>query len=128
MSTAKFASLHGGLIVRKGQAAPSSTVAAQGLALVAVHPPKPRPAIPSAICGPATPQAEARNSTKPARIKAVTLRLDQAHYRRAQLAAARQGRTAQDVLRDAVERHLDYLGAEVFPHCGCIRGEAGCNR
>jgi len=128
MSTAKFASLHSGLIVRKGQAAPSPTVAAQGLAPVAAHPAKPRPAIPAAVCGPATPQVEASNSAKPARIKAITLRLDQAHYHRAQLAAARQGRTAQDVLREAVERHLHYLGAEVFPHCGCIRGEAGCNR
>ncbi len=122
MSNTKFASLHSGLIARKGEATPSSTVSASGFTSV----PKPAPYPVAGMCAPViSPPPVKKTSTD--KIKAITLRLDASLYRRTQVAAARLGMTAQDVLRIAIDRHLDYLGNDVFPQCACMRGEHKCN-
>ncbi|MSP42412.1 MAG: hypothetical protein EXR08_03470 [Alphaproteobacteria bacterium] len=137
MSTEKYASLHSGLIARKGEALPTP------------HPPAdPQPVFetvrsPSPASSPPRPQtvncdlpAGASKPKRPARIteeskadgmKALTFRLDPALYHRVQVAAAKLGWTSQDLLRAAVEGHLVHLGTEIFPNCGCIGGREGCN-
>lgn len=138
MSTEKFASLHSGLIARKGEAQPSPHISLDDMpSFVPDMPAPPAPApsarprpvfcdLPPGAPRPARPSRLADES-KASGMKALTFRLDPALYHRVQVAAAKLGWTSQDLLRAAVEGHLAHLGTEVFPNCGCISGKEGCN-
>ncbi len=132
MSTAEFASLHGGLIARKGEALPAPAISNIGSNTgvrcddVAPLDPVPRQKQPPGMCAPVTLPAKPKPGGKGARIKAVTLRIDAAQYHRVHLAAAKLDLSGQDLLRAAVEYYLNYLSDEVFPDCGCVRGADGC--
>lgn len=132
MSTEKFASLHSGLIARKGEASPTPPINMDRFE--PDRPVAPAAAFPSAaykcdmptgVVKPQRPQRIAENSK--AGVKALTFRLDPMLYHRVQVAAAKLGWTSQDLLRAAVEGHLAHLGRDVFPNCGCIGGTEGCN-
>jgi len=135
MSTEKYASLHSGLIARKGEALPTPHLTADPQpAFEAVRAPAPAPAqpqpvncdLPSGVSKPKRPPRITEES-KVNGMKALTFRLDPALYHRVQVAAAKLGWTSQDLLRAAVEGHLVHLGTEIFPNCGCIGGREGCN-
>lgn len=131
MSTEKYASLHSGLIARKGEALPTPPI---NLDAFGVHGPAagtPQFApkncdMPEGSVKPQRPQRVADES-KSSSVKALTFRLDPALYHRVQVAAAKLGWTSQDLLRAAVEGHLAHLGRDVFPDCGCIGGQKGCH-
>lgn len=132
MTTERYASLHGGLIARKGEAQPSPTISMDSFAASRpIEAPAPSIAplsceMPANVSKPVRPARIAEDS-KSARMKALTFRLDPALYHRVQVAAAKLGWTAQDLLRSAVEEHLLNLSREIFPNCGCISGNDGCN-
>lgn len=132
MSTEKFASLHSGLIARKGEASPTPPVNLEAFDADKFTPPvmavRSAPLncdMPDDRIKPVRPQRIAENSKSG--VKALTFRLDPALYHRVQVAAAKLGWTSQDLLRAAVEGHLAHLGRDVFPHCGCIGGQHGCS-
>lgn len=131
MSMEKYASLHGGLIARKGEAIPTPPLNLDAFGSAApVMPSAPFPfkpqncETPISTVRPKRPQRIAGDSK--AGVKALTFRLDPNLYHRVQVAAAKLGWTSQDLLRAAVEGHLAHLGREVFPNCGCIGGTDGC--
>ncbi len=139
MSTAAFTSLHGGLIARKGEASPSPAVTrtyntedsvnSSGFSL-SENPsqtPTPMEKTSTGVCAPVKLPAIPASRGKNARVKAVTLRIDPELYHRIHVAAAKLDLSGQDVLRAAVTKYLDYLVEEVFPDCGCVRGDAGCD-
>jgi|GEM_PF-1159177 len=135
MSTEKFASLHSGLIARKGEASPTPPInldaidfdksAASGAPTAAPSPVSFNCDMPADIARPERPLRVAENNKSG--VKALTFRLDPNLYHRVQVAAAKLGWTSQDLLRASVEAHLAYLGRDVFPNCGCIGGAEGCN-
>lgn len=131
MSAEKYATLHSGLIARKGEAMPTPPIRHEVFERPAqAAPPEPAPARPScdAPGGAAKPARPARVHTtdKSAAIKALTLRIDPALYHRVHVAAAQLDWTSQDLMRAAIEAYLVHLGREVFPNCGCISGNNGC--
>lgn len=138
MSTEKYASLHGGLIARKGEALPTPHLPPDQQPLfmpempAAAAPVAPAPArpancdLPDGVSRPKRP-ARITEESKASGMKALTFRLDPSLYHRVQVAAAKLGWTSQDLLRAAVEGHLAHLGTEIFPNCGCIAGREGCN-
>lgn len=133
MSTEKYASLHSGLIARKGEALPTHHFnldafgAEKPVMPASASRPKPQNCdMPAGSVRPKRPQRISSDGTAGG-VKALTFRLDPALYHRVQVAAAKLGWTSQDLLRAAVERHLVHLGTEVFPNCGCITGDDGCH-
>lgn len=134
MSTERYASLHGGLIARKGEAQPSPTISMDSYVVdrmleTSVPASKPAPQscdMPASIIKPVRPKRITEDS-KAAGMKALTFRLDPALYHRVQVAAAKLGWTAQDLMRSAVEEHLINLATDIFPNCGCIMGKDSCN-
>jgi hypothetical protein len=138
MTSASFASLHGGLLVRKGAAAPS------------VEPPKmPAPRAP-AFDGDADRYAVARRDAgdgppavndRPARILAplarededkgledkglrATVRLTAGQARQLRLAAALLDRSHQDLLSEALDDHFRALSKGPLRKCSCFRRAA----
>lgn len=127
-----FASLHGGLLVRKGEAAPSASkpvivrgnaydpFAAQRRDVVQAEPsPAVRPARPD----PAPGEREVR----------ATLRLTREQLRRLRLASAMLEQSQQDLLSRALDARLDELSEGPLRNCRCFRrggGTAvdGCSR
>ncbi|MEQ1889779.1 MAG: hypothetical protein ABL951_11475 [Alphaproteobacteria bacterium] len=131
MSMEKFASLHSGLIARKGEASPTPPVNLDVFNQDKSVPPVvtfPVAALncemPDTAVRPKRPRRIAEDNKSG--VKALTFRLDPALYHRVQVAAAKLGWTSQDLLRAAVEGHLAHLGRDVFPNCGCIGGKDGC--
>ncbi len=138
MSTEKYASLHSGLIARKGEALPAPHSPPDHQPLFAAElPAAAAPVAPAPVkpvnCdlpdGALMPKRPARitDESRASGMKALTFRLDPSLYHRVQVAAAKLGWTSQDLLRAAVEGHLAHLGTEIFPNCGCIGGREGCN-
>lgn len=130
MSAEKYASLHGGLIARKGEAQPTPPVSLDDLGMVTAPAPEAPQARLScdAPIGVAKPERPVRLNAKDksAVIKALTLRIDPALYHRVHVAAAQLDWTSQDLMRAAIEAYLVHLGREVFPNCGCISGAEIC--
>jgi len=134
MSMEKYASLHSGLIARKGEALPTPPVNLAALEeverLIDLAPAARSGPVncdtPSGAPRPKRPQRISEGG-KASGIKALTFRIDPTLYHRVQVAAAKLGWTSQDLMRAAVEAHLAQLGREVFPNCGCIGGKDGCN-
>ena len=133
-----FASLHSGLLVRKGQAAPSlpepvpaprprpdswsverrdalGPRTAAALKVVEVVPQTPAPAEPEPVAHPAGEPAYYR----------MELRLTPAQARKLGVAAARLGQPKRRLLVKALEAYLTVLAEGPLKGCGCFSGEAG---
>ena len=124
MSNPRFASLTADLFARKGDAMPSVAAAKPSLfwQRVADPPPPiaaPKPAhVPKSEAPPPLPPGE-----KPHRMMVT---LSQAEFERIGIAAVKKGLTRQQVLRAALDAHLDRLKRE-YGGCGCMAmGAAPC--
>jgi hypothetical protein len=144
--TAKFASLHGGLLARKGQAAPAMLP----LPVVPEHGSfsyvdAPAPARDETCCGGAAVPASERQSTgvrsldganahRPASHDAhhevdadhrthVSVRLNPEQLRRLKTAAAQLHVSQQKIVADGLERYLDKLAVEDLAGCRCLKAK-----
>ncbi|WP_300528395.1 hypothetical protein [Maricaulis sp.] len=138
----KYASLHAGLLARKGEAMPASRPGlVPGLierAGPAAEPnvperparstPQPRPAPPQTTTQagsapqPLKPVMRVQDTAKPAssaRHK-TTLRLSPAQKRRLRLAAAVLDRSQQSLISEALDEFLDILAADPALDCRCL--------
>jgi len=152
MTSSKFATIHGGLLARKGEAAP--TVRHDHAQVTYSDGPPPVPPAPSEV-RPALPMLDiafgdmrAPDVTVPApcptppRLKQacgrettlrkgdgpagrVSLRLTERQKRMVTIATAVLGRSQQKLLSDALDAHLARLGAGELRSCGCFRDQLG---
>lgn len=153
--SSKLATLHAGLIARKGEARPAiahaafsyvdaprpapqpvrqdggieehgPSMAPQPAADVPVTPaPKPVSAAPRppARVRAAPPQkSEDNDHSKPFRL---TFRMSADQRRRLRIAAAKEEKSLQEVLSDALDNHLDTLCACALRECSCLAREQG---
>ncbi|HWD25936.1 MAG TPA: hypothetical protein VG387_02130 [Rhizomicrobium sp.] len=122
----RFAPLTSELFVRKGDATPSA-VAATGAkpslfwqrAPAPMPPPPPSPVLPVAAAPPPkaeTPPPPPPSGDKPHRMMVT---LSQAEFERIGIAAVKKGLTRQQVLRAALDAHLDRIKRE-YGGCGCM--------
>ena len=155
MTTSKFATIHGGLLARKGEAAPAvrhdhahvsyrdgpPSMPDSRLA----PPPEVRPTlplldvtfgdmqIPEAGVPASSPEPQVRPALKQACGREtplrkgdgpagrVSMRLTERQKRMVTIATAVLGRSQQKLLSDALDAHLDHLGAGELRSCGCFR-------
>lgn len=132
-----FASLHSGLLVRKGQAAPSVPEPAPAAQPVleswsverrdALGPRATALKVVPIAAPPTTPvEAAAEHAGEPAYYR-MELRLTPAQARKLGVAAARLGQPKRRLLVKALEAYLTVLGEGPLKGCGCFSGEAGGN-
>lgn len=117
-----FASLHGGLLVRKGEARPSPLEPA-----VAAVPAPPEPVLQAERRDVlAFPKADAAPAPRPATTRRVGLSLSEPQARRLRVAGMLLGRPQKRILADALDVYLDALAHGAFKGCGCLSptGEA----
>ena len=153
----KLATLHAGLIARKGEARPAMAHAAFSY----VDGPRPAPQplrhdgegierhslVPAAALppadAPAAPQPEPVRPPRPARTPAraappqksedddhskpfrLTFRMSADQRRRLRIAAAKEEKSLQELLSDALDGHLDTLCACAMRECSCLAREQG---
>lgn len=126
------ARLTSGLLARKGQAFPAGGQARAGISpsqpLPPVTPGSPKPRRADNVRSLGTPAARtAGRSDQPKAGKdgrvALTVKLDPARHARLRILAARQHRTSQEVMIEALDALLEACG----PACECMRNGAGCN-
>jgi hypothetical protein len=137
-----FASLHSGLLVRKGEAAPSAHAPAFPAVVPARQAPEPdtcaverrdaesppppapeRPRLRLLEKAPAAPRRPAL-PTEAAGVR-IELRLRRDQARRLAVAAARLGRRRGALAADALEAYLTVLGESALKDCGCFNGSRG---
>lgn len=132
-----FASLHGGLLVRKGEAAPSAAkpaivrgnghdpFAAQRRDVLQADTPL-RPVVERPSQGPALAVTHAEPETEPGdREVRATLRLTREQLRRLRLASAMLEQSQQDLLSRALDARLDELAEGPLRNCRCFRRRGG---
>lgn len=131
-----FASLHGGLLVRKGQAAPSTPEAAPPPRSApaewsverrdALSPPPGRVAPLRVVEKPeAEPESATEASWAEPAFHRVEVRLTPDQARRLGVAAARLGQPKRRLMTKALDAYLRVLGEGPLKGCGCFGGEAG---
>ena len=103
---AGFASLHPGLIARKGQAAPAPAK----LSVISREPEAPPQSAPAK-------SADHHHADKPR----VTLRLNDRQRRLLRLVSAATDRSNQEILSAALDRHLTRIIGEELGDCKCLR-------
>lgn len=125
-----FASLHGGLLVRKGEAAPSAAkpaivhgngrdpFAAQRRDVLRTDAPNMERA----------PQEREAAEMQPDREVRATVRLTREQLRRLRLASALTDQSQQDLLSGALNDRLDALARGPLRNCRCFRREGGKDR
>lgn len=152
--SSKLATLHAGLIARKGEARPAIAHAAfsyvdaprpapqpirQGgdgierhiIGTATTPPPAEAPAAPAAKPARAAPSAsklvrtassrnEDDDQSKPFRL---TFRMSADQRRRLRIAAAKEEKSLQELLSDALDGHLDTLCACALRECSCLARE-----
>lgn len=118
MSARHFASMHAGLLARKGEAAPSAEGPAVERRAAPLAPVRSAPAAPASSkpC-----HGAAKRIAAPDRPVRAGVRLDREQIRRLRLAAAILGRTQQDLISEALDRHLDRLSEGALQSCACFR-------
>jgi hypothetical protein len=120
--TAQYASLHAGLLARKGEAEPAVPAATR-------TPPHPSPAIP--ITRASTPDScRPAQETSPVRVALpgrhkTSLRLNGEQKRRLKMASAQMARSQQNLMSAALDAYLDQLCATEMSHCACLRKRGG---
>ena len=147
MSSSRAATLHSGLLARKGLAvpagggygamAPASPAAPAALPPTAAPEPAPRPKpvslvgggdptrLPDVAAAPRRPAASGRPPREGdhGRLR-FTLRLDRQRYKQLRIMAAQTGRTSRDIVIEALESYLKAAG----PACACLRdGSETCD-
>lgn len=133
----KYASLHAGLLARKGEAMPASRPGlVPGLierAAPMVEPASREPQNPSARQPEPQrqPQAKSQAPARPVPIPSgrarhkTTLRLNAAQKRRLRLAAAVLDRSQQSLISEALDEFLDILAADPALDCRCLNRCSG---
>lgn len=121
----KYASLHAGLLARKGEAQPAPVT--QIGAVFPDHaevpePPEPtsRPKSPAQPAPPTKKLGELRRHPATARHK-TTVRLNDEQRRRLRLAAVQLERSQQSLISEAIDDFLDLLCERELPHCACLK-------
>jgi hypothetical protein len=126
----KYASLHAGLLARKGEAMPASRPGlvpglierAAPVVETAAPQPQPEPQRPRPNPRPPAPSQSAKPrlvENLPARHK-TTIRLNAAQKRRLRLAAAVLDRSQQSLISEALDEFLDILAADPALDCRCL--------
>lgn len=125
------ARLTSGLLARKGQALPAGGFAATGIDLKQPLPSRvrPRPCSPDhlhalerpAATRPDTPEPNPMRPRQQERV-ALTVRLDTTRHAKLKILAARQHRSARDVIVEALDAYVDACGAE----CACMKSGGAC--
>lgn len=124
----KYASLHAGLLARKGEAQPAPVT--QIGAVFPDHAEVPRP--PQAEPEPAVqppPRAERQAAPRVSNLKShprqarhkTTVRLTDEQRRRVRLASVQLERSQQSLVSEAIDDFLDQLCARELPNCACLR-------
>ncbi|MEC9249782.1 MAG: hypothetical protein VX501_03970 [Pseudomonadota bacterium] len=121
----KYASLHAGLLARKGEAqpAPVTQIGAVFPAHTEVPEPPVEPARPDLRSQPPPASeklAELRRHPATARHK-TTVRLNDEQRRRVRLAAVQLERSQQSLISEAIDDFLDRLCERELPHCHCLK-------
>ena len=130
--TPKYASLHAGLLARKGEAipAPVSPIStptqlrpegSETPAPVVQQTPPPVPARKS--CSPPK-SSSAIQDLRPGRVQArhkTTLRLNDEQKRRLRLAAVQLNRSQQSLVSEAIDEFLELICDRDLPHCVCLK-------
>ena len=136
----RFASLTAGLLARKGEAEPASTVFADQLltrvgatgpdmrvlAATTIAAPITNPAVydterAAVPCHPCPPSSEQGDPDKTFH---VNLRLKRPRFVKLKLSAALLRRPTQDIVSEALDQWFERLPADVLGICGCMRGTA----
>jgi hypothetical protein len=128
MKMARPARLTSALLARKGHALPTGGFAHSRLGLVSPQPAavkrEPQRAGASGPRAPLSPDLIRRSAAKPSRAPdragqdriAVTVRLDRKRYTRLKSLAARDGRSGQEILMEALDAYLEACAAD----CACM--------
>jgi hypothetical protein len=116
VSTPRFAPITASLFARKGDAVPSA-VAAKASLLWTREPPPPLAVGPAEPPPPPPPPAE-----RPHRIM---LTLSAAEFEKLGIAAVKKGLTRHQILRSALDAHLERLKRE-YGGCGCMAMGGPC--
>lgn len=151
MTMSKFATIHGGLLARKGEAAPAVRHSHPGVSYSdAPPPPERRPATPlmdaafgdmrtlqTAAPAPCSPSDREPKPKEPCSRKIpageasagrVSLRLTRRQKRMIMIAGAVLGRSQQKLLSEALDSHLDRLSADELKSCGCFKHQLRLDR
>lgn len=121
----KYASLHAGLLARKGEAQPAPVT--QIGAVFPSHAEVPEPPVgtperrrPPAPAPTSETIADLRRHPATARHK-TTVRLNDEQRRRVRLAAVQLERSQQSLISEAIDEFLDQLCERELPHCHCLK-------
>lgn len=114
--TAHYASLHSGLLARKGDAAPAASPPPAPVPLPMPHPVTRQ----ETGCVHAVEPAASPRKTGEVR-QCSSVRLTSAEKRRLRAAAAALGLPHQQVIADALNDYLDRLSAGPLAGCACLR-------
>ena len=128
MSNPRFAPLTSDLFARKGDATPSAVAAAAKPSLFWQREPAPLPPPVVAAPRPAVPEKSEAPPPLPPGEKPhrMMVTLSNAEFERIGIAAVKKGLTRQQILRAALDAHLDRLKRE-YGGCGCMAmGAAPC--
>jgi hypothetical protein len=125
VSNPRFAPLTSDLFARKGDATPSAVAAKPALFW------QREPAPPPPVAAPRSAPPAARSETPPPlppgeKPHRMMVTLSQAEFERLGIAAVKKGLTRHQILRAALDAHLDRLKRE-YGGCGCMAmGAAPC--
>ena len=119
MSTPRFAPITASLFARKGDATPSAVIAKPSL-LWTREPNAPPPAVPheSHTPPPPPPPAEAERPHR------MMIALTTNEFEKLGIAAVKKGVTRHQIIRTALDLHLDRLKRE-YGGCGCMAMDGG---
>jgi hypothetical protein len=127
MSSASFASLHAGLLARKGAATPSVEGYTPFRPRPEPAPPsppgraEPRPA-PQVVVHPVAPQPASADAAHAALLRSrASVRLTHEQLRALKLAALLLDRPQQDLIAAGVDLRLEDLACGPLEHCACFR-------
>ncbi len=122
MSNPRFAPITSSLLARKGDAVPSSVAAKPSLFWTREAPPPPPVALEVPHTAPLPPGPP--DTGKPHRMMVT---LSATEFERLGIAAVKKGVTRHQVLRTALDTHLERLKRE-YGGCGCMAmGGGGCS-
>lgn len=123
MSSARFAPVTASLFVRRGDAVASAPprfaapVRDGGLSQAAGRPAPPKTPLP--------PLPPPRDNSRPHKVR---VSLSDSEFEAFGLAAVKRGVTRQQLLREAINRHLDDFARDYGQACACLsRASCGCN-
>jgi hypothetical protein len=126
MSAAKFASITGALLARKGEAGPSADGRAGAGRWLAQPDAATAVTLPPSAPKPKAPAPQASFVPDAAASVKIALRLSEAQHFRMRVAAAQMQVTRQALLSAALDHYLATVCAAETPGCHCLTSGQGC--